>query len=265
MNSANFTPQNPRSFRMGRTVGALVLREMSTTYGRTSFGYLWAILEPAAGILLLTIVFSLALRSPGLGTNFPLYYASGLLPFMAYMDISAKVSHSLRFSKPLMSFPAVTYMDALLGRLVLNGLTQFMVVCLVLALIVQAYQLDVSFNYAEVAGGLCLAIYLGFSFGAINCFLFERFPSWERIWGIAMRPMFFISCIFFLFESVPPPFNDILWFNPLVHITGLVRRGIYASYPATYVSVLYVVGLASVLLVLGLLLLRKHHRDLLNR
>lgn len=265
MSTANFTPQKPRSFRMGRTIGALVLREMSTTYGRTAFGYLWAILEPVAGILLLTLVFSLALRSPGLGTNFPLYYASGLLPFLAFMDISGKVSQSLRFSKPLMSFPAVTYMDALIGRLVLNGLTQFMVACLVLTLIVQVYQLDENFNYIMIAGGMGMAIFLGFSVGTLNCFLFERFPSWERIWGIAMRPMFFISCIFFLFESVPPPFNNILWFNPLVHITGLLRRSIYAYYPATYISLTYVLTLSCILLVFGLLLLRKHHRSLLNR
>ena len=47
-----------------RTLVALVMREMSTTYGRSALGYLWAILEPVAGIMLLTAIFSLAFRAP---------------------------------------------------------------------------------------------------------------------------------------------------------------------------------------------------------
>lgn len=265
MTGAPFPSQKPRSFRTSRTVGALMIREMSTTYGRTAFGYLWAIVEPAAGIMLLTLVFSLALRTPGLGSNFPLYYASGLLPFLTYMDISAKTAQSLRFSKPLMSLPVVTFVDTLLARLFLNGLTQLMVTALVLMLIMQVYQLDEIVDYTEVLSAMLMAISLGFGVGTLNCYLFLRFPSWERIWGIAMRPIFFISCIFFLFETVPPPYNSYLWFNPLVHITGLFRRGVYPTYDAPYVSLPYVMGLSLILLVFGFLLLRQYHRDLLNQ
>ena len=49
---------------MGRTVLALMLREMATTYGRSAGGYLWAILDPVLGIALLSVLFSLALRHP---------------------------------------------------------------------------------------------------------------------------------------------------------------------------------------------------------
>ena len=61
MTNVTFPPALPRK-RTGtvQTVIALMLREMSATYGRSSLGYLWAILEPVAGIFLLTFVFSLA-------------------------------------------------------------------------------------------------------------------------------------------------------------------------------------------------------------
>ncbi len=255
--------QRPRSFRLSRTVLALMLREMSTTYGRTPFGYLWAILEPAAGILLLTLVFSLALRSAPLGPSFALFYATGLLPFMAYIDISGKIAQALRFSLPLLAFPAVTYVDAILARLALNTLTQIMVISVVISALVLGLQLDVLIDYPATILAIVMALMLGFGVGVLNCYLFEASPIWGRIWRIATRPLFFISTIFYLFQTVPEPYRSYLWFNPLIHIVGQFRKGIYQTYQGDYVSVYYVMGLSLVSALMGLLLLRKHHRNLM--
>ena len=56
-----------------RTILALILREMSSTHGKSPGGYLWMVLEPALGIALLSAIFSLGFRSPRLGTNFPIF------------------------------------------------------------------------------------------------------------------------------------------------------------------------------------------------
>ena len=53
-----------RSFASMRTISALVLREMSTRYGRTPGGYIWSLLEPIAAILFLSLGFSLVIRTP---------------------------------------------------------------------------------------------------------------------------------------------------------------------------------------------------------
>ncbi|WP_072794265.1 ABC transporter permease [Cognatishimia maritima] len=254
-----------RSFRTSRTVAALVLREMSTTYGRSAFGYFWAIAEPAAGIILLTLIFSLALRTPSLGTNFPLFYASGLLPFMMYLDVSGKMAQALRFSRPLLAFPAITYADPLLARLILNGLTQCLVMSIVLIGIIVGFDLDVILEFRFIAASIGMALALATGLGTLNCYLFMRFPVWERVWAIVNRPLFFISGIFFLFESIPEPYASVLWFNPLVHVTGEMRRGIYVTYEGAFVSPAYVYGLSAVSLSLGLLLLRRHYKDLVHR
>ena len=62
-----------RKFRTFRAVMALVLREMTTTYGRSAGGYIWAFVQPIAGIALLTFIFTLIARTPPLGTNFPFF------------------------------------------------------------------------------------------------------------------------------------------------------------------------------------------------
>lgn len=254
----------PARFRTSRTVAALFMREMSTTYGRNAMGYAWAILEPVAGIVLLSLVFSAAFRAPSLGTNFPLFYASGVLPFLAYIDISQKVSGALRFSKQLLFYPGVTFIDAILARFLLNALTQALVFMIILAGLITAFDLRVILNIPHLAMGFALSLWLALGVGALNCFLASTFPSWERTWAILNRPLFILSCIFFVFDDVPQPYQDWLWWNPLIHVVGLVRSGIYATYDASYTSPGYVLACGGVPLALGLLFLRRYHQDIIN-
>lgn len=267
--SSHFTPvipagQPPRRHATLRTISALMLREMSTTYGRSALGYLWAILEPVAGILLLTAVFSLMVRSPALGTNFALFYASGFMPFMAYSDISQKVSVALRFSKPLMFYPGVTFFDALTARFLMNGMTQIMVSGIVLGATVAMSGVDLLFDPIALAHGFFMAFTLAAGIGTLNCYLLSVYPVWERAWAVLNRPMFIISGIFFLPESIPSPYREWLLWNPLVHVVGEVRKGIYTTYDAAYVNPLYVYTISLVTLSLGLLLLRRYNRDIAN-
>ncbi len=255
---------NRRRFASARTILALVLREMITTYGRSPGGYLWAVLEPVAAIALLTIIFSVGFRSPSLGTNFPIFYATGMIPFVMYNDLSSKVALSLLFSKPLLAYPAVTYLDAIIARFLVNMLTQLMVAYITLTGIMIFFETRLVPDYPTIIQGFALAALLAFGVGVMNCYLFSRFPVWQRAWSILMRPMFLISGIFFLFDNIPQPYQDILWYNPLVHLIGLVRRGFYSSYDASYVSIGYLIGVSMGLILAGLLLLWRSHRDLLQ-
>ena len=248
-----------------RVIVAMILREMATTYGRSPGGYLWAVLEPAAGIALLTLVFSIGFRDPALGINFPMFYATGMIPFVMYNDISGKTALALMFSKPLMAYPAVTYVDAIAGRFLTNLLTQLLVAYITFAGIMLLFETRVIPDYLTIALGFSLTALLALGIGTLNCFLFTMIPVWQRAWSILMRPMFLVSCIFFLFETIPQPYRDMLWYNPLVHLVGLMRRGFYPSYDAPYVSVTYVCSVALIALLTGLVFLRRYHRDLLDQ
>lgn len=257
--------QPPRRSSTLRTLVALVLREMSTTYGRSPMGYLWAILEPVAGIILLTAIFSLGFRSPSIGTNFPLFFASGLLPFIAYQDLSQKTSGALRFSRQLLAYPSVTYMDALLARLILNGMTQLMIFALVITSILWAYSLDVILDPMAIMLGYVMLLAIATGVGMLNCYLTTMFPLWGHVWGIVTRPLLFLSGVIFIYDNIPQPYQAWLWWNPLIHVIGQVRSGIYATYDSSYVSPLYAFLFAGIPMTLGLLLLRRYHRDLLNQ
>ena len=260
-------PQKPIVHRRSstpRTVAALLLREMSTTYGRSALGYFWAILEPVGGIALMTVVFSFALRAPALGTNFPMFFASGMLPFLAYSDCAAKVAQSLQFSRALLHYPGVTFVDTLSGRFLMSFMTSVMVTLFVFTGIIVVFELRLILDIPKIVLGFTMVFALGLGIGTLNCFLLTASPGWARIWAVLTRPLFLVSCIFFVFDTIPQPYRDWLWWNPLVHVVGAVRAGIYATYDAPYVSPIYVFSISLICGAVGLLLLRRYHKDLLN-
>lgn len=254
-----------RRFATTRTVSALVLREMTSTYGRSPGGYAWAILEPVLGIAVMSAMFSLFLRSPPLGTNFAIFYASGLLPFMMFMAISGKISGALTYSRQLLSYPRVTIIDALLARLILNAFTQLLVSYLILTGILLVFVTNTTLVVPRILLSFAMSISLAAGFGTLNCFLFTRFRTWQNIWGIITRPLLIISGIMFLFQSIPEPFRSYIWFNPLIHVTGEMRSAFYLNYRNDYVSPAYVFGVSLVAGVVGLMFLRRYHRDILEQ
>lgn len=262
------TPASPSNgfFRMVRTVSALILREIATTYGRSAGGYLWALADPILGVTLLTVIFQVVMgrSSPPIGGNFPLFYATGYVTFQMYNDISNKMAASLRYSRPLLAYPAVTFVDALLARLILNTIMHVIVFTVLIAGIAVVFRLALVMDVAVVIRALGLTALLGAGVGTMNCFLIMRFPVWERAWSIVTRPLFLISGIFFTYDIMPKIAQDVLWWNPVLHVIGLTRRGVYGIYPADYVSETYVTLVALILLALGLLLLSRRYRDLLE-
>lgn len=253
-----------RPFATPRTIFALILREMSTRYGQSPGGYLWAVLEPLGAILLLAFGFSLLTHHPALGTSFMLFYATGYLPFSLYQSVLNTVSRSLAFSRPLLMYPAVTWMDALIARAILNILTGVMVTYLLLTGIFAFSETHAVLNIGPILLATTMAALLGIGVGSMNCLLIGVFPAWETIWSIISRPLFLASGILILYEHLPRTAQSILWYNPLLHITGEMRRGFYPMYAPDYVSPSFVILLSLGLIAFSFVLLQRYHSGILN-
>ena len=248
-----------------RVILALMLREMSSTHGRSVGGYIWLILEPILGIALLTLIFSYGFRTPRLGINFPIFFATGILPFLFFNTVSGNVASAINYSRALLGYPRVTYVDTIIARALLSTLTQLLVSFILLTAIVLYFETRTVFilQYALLAYAMAFALALGI--GVFNCFLFSMFPLWQRAWTILTRPLFIISGVFFLYESFPRALQQILWYNPLLHVTGEMRNAFYLQYEPNWVSPLYVFSVAAITGALGMVFLHRYHRDMLER
>lgn len=252
-------------FRMGRIVMALILREMSTQYGRSPGGYLWALIEPLAAIAIMAIGFSLLLRSPPLGNSFILFFATGYVPFNLYQGLARTVARSINFSKALLAYPIVSWVDAIVARTLLNTLTGILVSYLLLGVLLMMQEDPITIDIGPVLESMSLALFLGVAIGVLNCALMGLITIYAQIWSIITRPLFIASGVLILYESMPSLAQNVLWYNPLMHVTGLMRKGFYPSYEADYVSIPFVVGTGLVLMFMGVVLLGRYHRQILSR
>lgn len=245
-----------------RSVSALMLREMATRYGRSPGGYLWAVLEPVGAIVVIALALSFIIRVPPLGNSFLLFYASGYLPFLVYSLLQASVAQALGFSRPLLMYPVVSWIDAILARFLLNLLTCVAVIGIVLAGVVWFTDAGAVPRPGLLIASVALMAGLGLGHGTLNCLLVGLFPAWAQVWSILSRPLMVAAGVFFVMEDLPDTAREVLWWTPWIHATSLFRAGLYGTYEPAFVSVMLVGLWAALPLVAGLALLRRYRQDI---
>jgi len=252
-------------FSAPRSILALMLREMGSTYGDSPGGYVWAVLQPIGMIVILALGFSLLIKAPSLGTSFILFYATGYLSYDMYRQIDIKVRNALIYSKPMLAYPRVIWLDAILARFFLNLLTISTVICIVISVLLVVIDTRTIITITPILIGLSMSALVGLGVGMTNCLLIGLFPVWDIIWKILSRPLFIASGVIFIYEDMPRMVQDILWWNPLMHASALMRMGFYPTYTPEYVSLVFGFGVGFGLIFVGLLFLRAHHAKILNR
>ncbi|WP_244327632.1 ABC transporter permease [Roseibium sp. RKSG952] len=212
---------------------------------------MWAVLDPVLTISILTIVFSAIARVPPLGRSFALFFATGYVAFYIYRSTTEQVCKAVEANRALLNYPVVQIYDAIIARFFLQAATLFVVFILMfgtLYLIVPFEKIDLE----PILIASMISISLGAGVGICNVVWFHMSSTYEQIWGIINRPLFIISGVFFLPESIPHPYREWLLWNPLVHVIGYFRSGFYPTYRANYVDLPYVIGLSVFCIVFGL-------------
>ncbi|WP_151611065.1 ABC transporter permease [Sinorhizobium alkalisoli] len=241
-------------FQHVRVTGALMVREMSTRYGNKPGGYAWALIDPVAHVLLLTLIFQTISKVPALGSSFSLFFASGYLPYSFYQSMAAFTSGAIKANRNLLNYPVVSPFDAVVSRYFVQMLTSALVGCIVMATVILHDGVSLHADLRGVVSAFFLATFLGFGMGLINSVLFARSPLYEQVYGVITRPLFMLSGVFFLTDSIPHPYRDMLLYNPIAQVIMAFRKSIYPEYRAFGLDMFYIVIVAVMLISVGLML-----------
>lgn len=235
-----------------RVIGALILRETRTRFGKTQLGYFWALAEPVALVVTFTLMF-MALGRPALfGDNLFLFFATGVLPYQIYRRVCTFVMSALEANQALLNYPVVKQIDTMIARALLEIATGLVAIILIFGVLILFFECQPPARFLAVVAAIGLMALLGFGTGVINAVLSVRFDSWKNIEGMLSRPLFFISGIFFLPETLPDKVRDILSWNPILHAVELMRYGFYFNYRAYGLDVTYVLLWALISTLIGL-------------
>jgi len=225
-----------------RVVHALALRETRTRFGKHKLGYLWALIEPTIWILTFRILFDVIDRDAPYGMDIFPFLVTGVVPYSMFVKTSDRVMLSVSGNKALLVYPQVQTLDLVFARSGLEMATfgaVFVVLMGTNALFTQALTID---NALLAAWGLFLAGMLGTSLGVLLCSLDVLSNTVQRVKGPAMRPLFWISGLFFTANGLPSNVREILLWNPLLHCVEVTRTGWFTTYEAHHASVAYVLG-----------------------
>jgi capsular polysaccharide transport system permease protein len=236
----------------GRVIGALMLRETRTRFGKTQIGYLWALLEPI-GLISIFVLIALALGTrPAVGDDFGLFFAVSMLPFMLSRRITNFVGHALDANRALLSFPIVREIDTMIARGLLEFATGLVVIAIILGAIIVYSNAPLPTDIAGLMMAIAVLSMLGFGLGLINAVMSIFIAAWRQIEPMIGRVLFMISGIFFVPDALPRNVLEYLAWNPYLHGVEWARQAYYLNYRSSVLDPGYLAAWAIAALLIGL-------------
>ncbi|MDB5662282.1 MAG: Capsular polysaccharide transport system permease protein [Sphingomonas bacterium] len=243
-----------------RVIGALMMRELHTRYGRENIGYLWLIGEP---LMLASVIGMLHMNGhTEYGSDIrPLpFTVVGYTLFIMFRGIVNRSEGAIEANAPLLYHRMVTVSDIVFSRALLEAAGTFMAYAVMMVLLsgIGWASLPVRPLYVVAAVGLMFWISLAQSL------IITGISHENRTVGRLVHPysyfMIPLSGAFFQVEWIPQPYREWLLWIPLPHIFELMRYGQFRSADLRYFDGGYVVAFCLVLTWVGLIsvkLLRK--------
>jgi capsular polysaccharide transport system permease protein len=243
-------------------IGALILRELHTRFGRDNIGYLWVIAEP---MLLATAV---ALLHSGehlryLGGLRPIPFAlTGYCLFIVFRAVVSRSETTLEANRPLLFHRQVTLFDMLVARALLEGASTTLAFTLLLGFAYGLGFADPPARPLALLAAMAFMLWFAFGLSMLVAAASQRSHAFTRLLHPALYLSMPLSGAFFVLAWLPPELRDVLRWVPLVQIFELARRGMFEAYATPYVDLVYLTAWCLGLTLVGMLALKAIRRDI---
>lgn len=237
-----------------RVIGALILRELHTRYGRENIGYLWLVAEP----LMLGTVISLLHNQGGShgGTNPAAFAMVGYTIFILFRAMINRADGAISANAPLLYHRMVTVLDICIARALLELAGTVMAFIILFSGCYAIGYVSLPERPLDLMAGIAAVFMIAMGVSMIitgvtyhNSFL-ERFIHPFAYFQIPF------SAAFFQVKDVPEPYRSYLLLSPLPHAFEWVRYGAFSEAKADYINAPYIIACCLILNFFGLLALK---------
>ncbi|MDW8399725.1 MAG: ABC transporter permease [Acetobacteraceae bacterium] len=213
----------PELFRIQlRVIGALILRELMTRFGRQGIGFLAVFVEPIlwiAAIVTLRYFFRGSFR-----TDLPIFVFAfvSVLPFLMFRYILMRSVGAIAANQSLLYHRRVTLLDVILARNILE-------LAVVMAIVLAGTAVAVAYfgEWPENMFQLCVVLAMSALLANGTGLLLGAFSAVSRAAAAASRLLvlgiMITSGKFWLMQDMPPDFRDALLWHPLVSVNEALR------------------------------------------
>lgn len=245
-----------------RVIKALMLRELTTRFGRENIGFLWVMAEPLLFAVLVGILWR-AMKGPfEFGIDIMAFVVTGYIPLVLFRSSLSRAMNSFTANGSLMYHRQIKILDLLFVRFLIE-LVGHMMAYLFIAIVLGAFG---SFPWPHDIGFLLLgwAYYSLFTFAVciVVAPLSEMSEVLEKFLPVTAYLMVPFSGAFFLVSSLSPEAAAIVLYSPPVHGMEMMRYGVFGPSIDPQYDFLYPLYFSLPCMALGLLLCRMIRRRL---
>jgi len=243
-----------------RVIGALLMREIVTRYGRENLGFLWLFVEPMMFTLGVTGLWAGAgLRH---STSLPIvaFAVTGYSSVLLWRNCATRSSMAIQPNMPLLFHRNVRVLDLILTRVLLEVAGATMSFLVLSALWISLGWMEPPSDILQLLTGWGLLAWFGASLALIIGGGTAHSEMVERIWHPTAYLLFPLSGAAFMVDWMPPRFQEIVLWIPMVHGVEMLRDGYFGSAVRTHYSASYLALCCALLTLAGLALVKEAGR-----
>lgn len=239
-----------------RVLGALMMWEVITRYGRDNLGFIWLFLEP----MLFTVAVVALWTGMGMAKTYDLpifaFALTGYSPVLLWRNCASRCSNAIPASTTMFYHRPIRVLDILLTKILLEcagGTCSFLGLGLFWW---AAGQLEPPDNVLVVLGGWILLAWFGAALALVLGALTALSELAERLWHPTAYILFPLSGSVFMVDWLSEEFRSVVLWLPMVHTGEIIRDGFFGSIVRTHYDVSYVLTANLLLTAAGLFLVR---------
>ena len=246
------------TYRYRELIWALALKELKVRYKRSVLGFLWALLNPALMMAVLTLVFSTILRF-GI-PHYAIFLLSVLLPWTFFSQslsyaVESIVSNGELIKKVLV--PKLVFPVAAVVSNIINLLLSL--IPMALLVIVMRHPFYKTWLYLPVPILALIIFTTGMSFFFATANVYYRDVA--HILQVILSAWFYFTPIIYAIDFVPANLRWIFRLNPIIFVINGFRLAIYYGMLPKWPSIAASFVCAFITLIIGFAIFHKYQDD----
>lgn len=250
-----------RSFAIQRRViGALLLREVMTRYGRHNIGVLWLIVEPMMFTLGVAGLWTIAKMHTITDIPIIAFAITGYSSVLVWRNTASHCAKAIEPNLSLMYHRHVKVIDIFISRALLEiiGATASFAILTILFATIGA--MNWPQDLPRILDGWLLLCWFAFALGFIVGTVSEMSETFERVWHVISYLLFPLAGAVFMVNWLPQSAQEAVLWVPMVHGVEMIRHGYFGNLVPTYESPAYLILVNSILTLIGMALVRESGR-----
>jgi capsular polysaccharide transport system permease protein len=210
-----------------RVLKALMIRELTTRFGRENIGFLWVMVEPLLFAGLIAILWR-AMKGPfEFGVDIVVFVISGYIPLVMFRSIVNRTALSITANGSLMYHRQVKLFDIILVRFLLEFIGHMMAYLFIASALIALGLFPIPHDlFFLIIGWLYFSLF-SFAVGVIVAPASEISDVIEKFIPVFNYAMIPFSGAFFLLSSLKPEIAAALLYAPPVHGMEMMRYGLF--------------------------------------